>query len=62
MNQRLHVVNGSARHWSMEEEGCPTCKTGKGYGCIDMNDTTTSLPKNTVHVARIRANGHNVRM
>ena len=57
---RIHTVNLSAQHWAIEKEGCPSCGVHRGAYC---NDTSTryadKLPANTVHVARVRANGYN---
>jgi hypothetical protein len=61
-SKAVHQVEAGHRHWASEEEGCPKCKTMKGYPCIDTSDTSRQyLPDNTVHVARVRANGHGVK-
>ena len=61
-SKRVHVVREAARHWAAEEVTCPTCNTMKGYPCIDMSDRSRQyLPDNTVHIARVRANGHGVK-
>ena len=60
-NQRVHVVSAGAHHWAISEVVCPSCKTMKGYPCVDLGDTSRQyLPDSTVHVARVKANGCNV--
>lgn len=63
MTQRLHIVR-AAQHWTIDipKQGCPTCLTAAGYRCLSVQNKAIPLPSNAVHVARVKANGYNVRL
>ncbi|KKM83817.1 hypothetical protein LCGC14_1305520 [marine sediment metagenome] len=57
----LHNVSVNKSHWAIGEEGCPTCNAASSMPCFDLSNKPQRLPSNSVHVSRVRANGHNAR-
>ncbi len=60
MSIRIHEVANGKFHWAISDTLCPTCESMKNYPCID-KASKQYIPKHSVHVARVRANGHNAK-
>jgi heterodisulfide reductase subunit C len=61
---RVHVNRAATTHFTVDGKkrgaGCPTCGVQCTQGCIDPR-TKQFLPRNTVHVARVKELGHDIR-
>lgn len=60
MSIRVHEVSQGKHHWALSDRLCPTCDSMKNYPCID-KDSRQYMPVHSVHISRVRANGHNAR-
>jgi hypothetical protein len=55
------VVGERKKHWASEAVACSECGAAINQPCIDTSlEQFRRLPKNTVHVTRVAANGHNI--
>ncbi len=57
LTTRVHMIDGDRFHWAIsvdKAKGCPTCAAPNGQLCA-------GLSKHSVHVARVRSHGHDVR-